>query len=75
MPSLRTTSSRASPGQNGTMTGTPAVPMLSAAEQQAAEAVLAAAWGERAEVRAAEPLWDRAATYSGCAPGRAGRPC
>jgi Ser/Thr protein kinase RdoA (MazF antagonist) len=32
---------------------------LSVAETQAAEALLADAWGERAEVRAAEPIWDR----------------
>jgi Phosphotransferase enzyme family len=45
------------------MTGSPAAPMLSAAEQQAAGALLAAAGGERAEVRAAEPLWDRSHVF------------
>jgi hypothetical protein len=45
------------------MTGSPAAPMLSAAEQQAAGALLAAAGGERADVRAAEPLWDRSHVF------------
>jgi hypothetical protein len=34
-------------------------PALSAAETKAAETLLTEAWGERTEVRAAEPIWDR----------------
>lgn len=41
------------------MTEPSAGPALSAAERQAAEALLTEAWGVRAEVRAAEPIWDR----------------
>jgi hypothetical protein len=33
--------------------------VLPAAERKAAEALLTEAWGERTEVRAAEPIWDR----------------
>jgi len=32
---------------------------LTTGEKQAAEAVLTRAWGERAEARAAEMIWDR----------------
>lgn len=35
------------------------LPVLSAAEMRAAEALLARAWGPGASVRAAEPIWDR----------------
>ena len=35
------------------------VPVLTAAERQAAEALLAEAWGERTEIRSAEPMWGR----------------
>ena len=35
------------------------LPALSAAETQAAEALLTEAWGARTSVRAAEPIWDR----------------
>ena len=45
--------------ENETMTDSGAAPALSAAETQAAETLLAAAWGERAEVRAAELIWNR----------------
>jgi Ser/Thr protein kinase RdoA (MazF antagonist) len=39
---------------------TPATsPALSAGQKQAAEAALARSWGERAEVRSAERIWDR----------------
>ncbi|HTZ29540.1 MAG TPA: aminoglycoside phosphotransferase family protein [Streptosporangiaceae bacterium] len=34
-------------------------PVLSAGQKQAAEAVLTRSWGERAEVRSAERIWDR----------------
>jgi len=37
----------------------PAAPALSAAERQAAQTLLAEAWGERGEIRAAEALADR----------------
>ena len=39
---------------------TESTPALPAAQKRAAEAVLARAWGERAEVRSAERIWDRA---------------
>jgi Phosphotransferase enzyme family len=46
-------------GQNRTVTESSAGPALSAAERQAAQALLTEAWGERVEVRAAVPIWDR----------------
>jgi aminoglycoside/choline kinase family phosphotransferase len=39
---------------------TESVPVLAAGEKLAAEAVLARAWGDGAEVRAVEQIWDRA---------------
>ncbi len=41
------------------MTEPAPTPVLSSGEKQAAEAVLARSWGERAEVRSAERIWDR----------------
>jgi Ser/Thr protein kinase RdoA (MazF antagonist) len=41
------------------VTNSPAQRVLTVAEEQAAAALLAAAWGERAEIRAAETIWNR----------------
>jgi Ser/Thr protein kinase RdoA (MazF antagonist) len=41
------------------VTDSSAEPVLTAAEARAAAALLANAWGERAEIRAAETIWDR----------------
>lgn len=41
------------------MTGSAAEPVLSAAEADVAAGVLASAWGERTEIRAAELIWNR----------------
>jgi hypothetical protein len=45
------------------VTESSADPGLSAAETRAAEALLAGTWGERAEVRAAEPIWRRSHVF------------
>ena len=41
------------------MTDSASRPALSSGEKRAAETMLARAWGDRAEVRAAEEIWDR----------------
>ena len=46
-------------GENETVTGSPAGPVLPPGEVRAAEAVLARAWGEPAVVQAAERIWGR----------------
>ncbi len=46
-------------GENEPVTDPASGPALSAGQKQAAEAVLARSWGEGAEVRAAEKIWDR----------------
>jgi aminoglycoside/choline kinase family phosphotransferase len=45
--------------ENEPVTNPVSSPPLSAGQKQAAEAVLARSWGERAEVRSAERIWDR----------------
>src|ERR1700728_4658402 len=46
-------------GENGAVTDAASSAVLTAREKQAAEAVLTRARGERAQVRAAERIWDR----------------
>ena len=46
-------------GENEAVTDAASSAVLTAREKRAAEAVLTRAWGERAQVRAAEKIWDR----------------
>jgi len=53
------------------VTDSSAEPVLTAAEEQVAVALLAAAWGERTEIRAAETIWNRRHVVRlRCGPGR-----
>lgn len=50
-------------GKNETVTESSPGPVLSSAERRVAEALLTGAWGERAEIRAAETIWDRSHVF------------